>query len=94
MPFHRRWLSTICFGVAYFGTGLPLQLMWLNKWTLVWLVAGVVLLGTLAWAERKWFYPERLRHHERLEWLRNLPRSPDGQHYYIDRAGWEKHFGS
>jgi len=89
--FFMRWRGTACFSGGYFVVGLPVQLLNLSGWTVAWALGGLVLLGVVAWLERKKLYPERLRDLERIEWLKSLPQSPTGN-YVVDRAGWEKHF--
>jgi len=61
-------------------------------WILGWVLLGVVMVGLVTRLERKKLYPERLQSLERIEWLKSLPRTPDGRGYIVDRAGWEKHF--
>lgn len=93
LSFFQRWRNTIFVSGGYFGVGLPVQIFFTDGAMLIWWVlGGLILAGVTAWVERKKLVPERIRSLERLEWLHNLPKTPDGQHVLVDRAGWNKHF--
>jgi len=89
--FRRRWANTIFFGGGFWGVGWPVQLFLVEGGpSLLWVLAGVILTAITVVLDKK-AAPSRLREYERLEYIRNLPRTPTGG-AIVNRADWEKHF--
>jgi len=91
LSFGRRWYLTIRMSGSYWLVGLPMQLLTNGVPSPWWVFGGVVLTASMAFVEHRWLAPDRLRELECIEWLKSLPRTPDGN-VLVDRAGWRKHF--
>lgn len=87
LPFHVKWLNTWTCALGYFGIGLPIQLS-ANGPTLVWALAGLVLLVAFSFLDRK-SWPDRLRRRETKAWAESLTRTPDGG-AIITQADWAR----
>lgn len=89
LRFRQRWFSTITAGGGYFGVGMLFMLL-AGGPTLVWTLAGFILVGVAAVIDTR-VAPGRLREQERIRYITNLPRTPDGG-AIVNRAEWEQHF--
>lgn len=91
LSFRRRWSNTIFFGGGFWGVGWPVQLFLVEGGPSLWWVLAGVILTTITVVTDKKAGPSRLRVLERFEYIRNLPRTPDGG-ALVNRAEWEHHF--
>lgn len=87
LPFFRKWQTTTTLLVMNASIAFVIEItpLWIACAVLT--VAGFHLLERFVWA------PSQQRSLERVHYLENLPRTPDGG-AVVTKSEWEKHFPS